>query len=213
VNKNEMEQIESSQRQCHETMLHNEKICNEAEMQAYRIFATLKPAHSIDGNQHCLLMGKDLQEGFAGFGDSFHDAVLDFRKDLSNSAVKANIIGGTKVSNIFKWSSITKVKLEELINEKKDKLARHYTGEQRLINQAVDDLVLDIPLLEVVIHAPHKLVEVANSTPDKQSDAIALIREAIEDIEDIEETPGNELPRENVLGNLNAAIAKIIAMQ
>lgn len=76
------EEIESSQRQYNESVLHHEKVCNEHELQAYRVYKLLKPTHSIDGNQHCLLMGKDLQTGFAGFGNSLHDAILDFRDYL-----------------------------------------------------------------------------------------------------------------------------------
>jgi len=62
-----------------------------------------------------------------------------------------------------------------------------------------------------------KLEEIKLSTSDNKvveaqpsRDAMTFVKEAIEDIE---ETLGDELPRENILGNLNAAIEKLTAMQ
>ena len=40
-----------------------------------------KPKLSIDGDQWCALYGDDLQSGVAGFGDSPHEAMLDFDKE------------------------------------------------------------------------------------------------------------------------------------
>ena len=48
------------------------------EQQEYNLFSMLKPTIQRDGNQWCVLDGKDLQAGIAGFGDSPHAAVLDF---------------------------------------------------------------------------------------------------------------------------------------
>ena len=43
--------------------------------------AIYKPKISIDGNQWCVLYGKDLQDGVAGFGDSPEKAMQDFNSN------------------------------------------------------------------------------------------------------------------------------------
>ena len=40
-----------------------------------------RPEVSIDGNKYCVLYGKDLMEGVAGFGDSLSEAMADFDKN------------------------------------------------------------------------------------------------------------------------------------
>jgi len=42
------------------------------------LFSMLKPSLQRHGNQWCVLYGEDLQSGVAGFGDSPHQAVMDF---------------------------------------------------------------------------------------------------------------------------------------
>lgn len=74
----DFEQIESSQRQHNETLLHNEKVCNEAERHAFAVFNELKPAFKKDGNQWCVLFGDDLQVGIAGFGSSLRLAIWNW---------------------------------------------------------------------------------------------------------------------------------------
>jgi len=39
---------------------------------------------SLDGNQYCVLMGDNLQEGIAGFGDTLSQAMCDFDKNFHN---------------------------------------------------------------------------------------------------------------------------------
>lgn len=66
--------------------LRNAIIVEAAE---YNLFALLKPAISIDGNQWCVLYGDNLQDGVAGFGDTPYLAVLDFTK-ACNRPLKAD---------------------------------------------------------------------------------------------------------------------------
>jgi len=72
-------QLEENMSENHTDFLTTE-INNQAaqERQEFNLFAMLKPSIQRDGNQWCVLYGKDLQEGIAGFGDSPHHAVLDF---------------------------------------------------------------------------------------------------------------------------------------
>lgn len=63
-------------------------ICHAAEMTRETIRLAVyeyerpstvhKPRLFIDGNQWCALLGENLQDGVAGFGDSPHDAMNDF---------------------------------------------------------------------------------------------------------------------------------------
>jgi hypothetical protein len=50
------------------------------EAQEVNLVSMLKPAITIDGNQWCVLYGKDLQSGVAGFGDSPAQAARDFNE-------------------------------------------------------------------------------------------------------------------------------------
>jgi hypothetical protein len=62
----------------------NSNLTQEAQMnywamkQDYIIAEALKPRISLDGNQWCCLYGADLHEGIAGFGNTPHDAIIDF---------------------------------------------------------------------------------------------------------------------------------------
>lgn len=51
------------------------------EQQELVLFSTLKPTIQLDGNEWCVLLGDNLQEGVAGFGKSPRLAVLDFNKN------------------------------------------------------------------------------------------------------------------------------------
>ena len=51
----------------------------------FNLFAQLKPKLAKDGNQWCVLYGEDLQVGIAGFGDSPHQAIMDFNSQWYNS--------------------------------------------------------------------------------------------------------------------------------
>lgn len=46
------------------------------------LISMLKPKLTIDGNQYCWLLGENLQEGIAGFGDSPYEAMVDFNKSF-----------------------------------------------------------------------------------------------------------------------------------
>jgi len=55
---------------------------NEAEPHIYLIFNILKTTLQKDGNRWCALYGNDLQSGIAGFGDSPHEAILNWVKEM-----------------------------------------------------------------------------------------------------------------------------------
>lgn len=79
----EAEKIESSQRQWHETLQHQEKMNTIVQEAEYALFAQLKPKISIDGNQYCVLLGENLHDGIAGFGDTLYLAILNFNKQFN----------------------------------------------------------------------------------------------------------------------------------
>lgn len=55
--------------------------CNAAiEAEEMTLIATLNPRIFIDGNQWCVLYGKNLQDGVAGFGDTPRQAAYAFNK-------------------------------------------------------------------------------------------------------------------------------------
>jgi len=78
MNNEELLQVESSQRQHYETLLHQEEMNLIVEKEEYNLFSMLKPKLYQDGNQWCCLYGEDLQIGIAGFGDSPYLAILDW---------------------------------------------------------------------------------------------------------------------------------------
>ena len=80
MTKEELEQVESSQRQHHEVLRQQEVMGTAVESAEYNLFATLKPTLQRDGNQWCVLYGEDLQTGIAGFGKSPYLAILDWNK-------------------------------------------------------------------------------------------------------------------------------------
>jgi len=86
MNKQELEQAESSQRQWYDTLQHQEQMNLIVQQQEMNLFATLKPNVSKDGNQYCVLYGANLQEGIAGFGDTVYLAILDFNKQFYKKA-------------------------------------------------------------------------------------------------------------------------------
>lgn len=83
--KHEFEQIESSQRQWHEELQHQEKMNILIQEWEYKLFAMLKPDVKKDGNQWCVLYGSDLQEGIAGFGNTPYLAILDFNSQFNKA--------------------------------------------------------------------------------------------------------------------------------
>jgi hypothetical protein len=51
----------------------------------YKLFQMLKPKLYKDGNQWCVLLGKNIQEGVCGFGDSPYLAILAFNKAMTTT--------------------------------------------------------------------------------------------------------------------------------
>ncbi len=86
---NELDQIESSQRQWHDILYQQERMNVIIEQVEYNKFMMLKPKVSIDGDQYCVLYGENLQEGIAGFGDTLYLAILDFNKQFYIPVKKA----------------------------------------------------------------------------------------------------------------------------
>jgi hypothetical protein len=72
----ETRRVESSQRQHHEVLEHQDRAYLACQSIEYNLFAMLKPALSKDGDQWCVLFGEDLMTGIAGFGDTPHEAIL-----------------------------------------------------------------------------------------------------------------------------------------
>lgn len=55
-------------------------IC-EAAAQWGRPSVLMRPEVPLDGDMYCLLYGKDLMEGCAGFGETMEAAAMDFDKN------------------------------------------------------------------------------------------------------------------------------------
>ena len=69
-----------SQKGWNETLEHQDRMAVILEQGEYNLFSMLHPTLTKDGNQWCVLYGKDLQEGIVGFGDTPHLAILDWNK-------------------------------------------------------------------------------------------------------------------------------------
>jgi hypothetical protein len=88
----DFEEIESSQRQHHQEMKHYQEMCNLEEERVTTLISKLKPKLSKDGNMWCFLYGENLQEGIAGFGETPHEAMVDFDNNFRKERAK----GGSK---------------------------------------------------------------------------------------------------------------------
>lgn len=93
MTKEELDQVESSQRQHFEVLLHQDKQALIVEQLEMNLFAMLKPKVSIDGNQYCVLYGEDLRSGICGFGDTLMLAIYDFNKQFHKPIIKSAIPG------------------------------------------------------------------------------------------------------------------------
>ena len=82
----EFESIESSQRQHHNEINHQMNVEILETEQQYKRFAMLKPKIHKDGNKWCVLYGENIQDGVAGFGDTPHEAVIDWEINWNTSA-------------------------------------------------------------------------------------------------------------------------------
>lgn len=74
---NEFDQIESSQRQHHNEIQHQMNIELLETEQQYKRFSMMKPKVYKDGDKWCVGLG-DFPEGVFGFGNTPHEAVLDW---------------------------------------------------------------------------------------------------------------------------------------
>ena len=59
-----------------------ERMNNLALEQKLIPFSTLKPKIHKDGNQWCVLLGENIQEGVVGFGDTPMKAILAWNEEL-----------------------------------------------------------------------------------------------------------------------------------
>lgn len=76
------EQIESSQRQQYETVRHDEAMYALKLQSDYMLFSLLKPEVYPDGDRWCVLYGKNIQDGIAGFGSTIYKAIIDFNSQF-----------------------------------------------------------------------------------------------------------------------------------
>ena len=80
MTQDELNQVESSQRQHHEVMYHQERMNLAVEKIEYNLFSMLKPKLYKDGNSWCCLYGENIAEGIVGFGETPYKAILDWNK-------------------------------------------------------------------------------------------------------------------------------------
>lgn len=69
-----------SREEHHLDYTHQSKMNKLVEQEEYNLFFLLKPKVYIDGDQWCVLLGENLQEGICGFGDTVYKAILAFNK-------------------------------------------------------------------------------------------------------------------------------------
>ena len=77
----QLEQVESSQRQHSNEIQHQMRIELLETEQQYSRFAMLKPKVYKDGDQWCVAYGENQNEGVFGFGDTPHNAVVDWENE------------------------------------------------------------------------------------------------------------------------------------
>lgn len=79
-------QIESSQRQHNEAMEHECRFRAAQIIEELAVFAALKPSIQKDGDQWCVLLGSNLQEGVTAFGKSPLEAIRNFNAEMYKEA-------------------------------------------------------------------------------------------------------------------------------
>lgn len=72
------EQIESSQKQWHNDLQHQEIMNSLVEQSEHMLFATIKPKLYKDGNMWCCLLGENIMEGIVGFGETPYKAIKNW---------------------------------------------------------------------------------------------------------------------------------------
>ena len=64
---------------------HQSEMNRLIEAEEYNLFSILTPLLCRDGNQWCCLYGDNIQVGIVGFGDTPHEAVIDWSKSWNKS--------------------------------------------------------------------------------------------------------------------------------
>jgi len=75
-------EIESSQRQHNEAMEHESRFRAAQIAEELAVFSALKPSIQKDGDQWCVLLGDNLQEGISAFGKSPLEAIRNFNVEM-----------------------------------------------------------------------------------------------------------------------------------
>jgi len=88
VNKEELDYVESGQRQHHEVLEHQNRMCAIAQNADYALFALLKPSLTKDGDQWCVLYGENIIEGIVGFGDTPQSAIINWNAEWNKTGDK-----------------------------------------------------------------------------------------------------------------------------
>lgn len=71
-----------------EIMMKTRELVYKATQDSLRPFVLLSPRIFPDGDQWCALLGENLQEGVAGFGNTPHEASLDFDRNWMEMTLK-----------------------------------------------------------------------------------------------------------------------------
>lgn len=71
---------ESNRRSDWDDQIKQSELYSAVEREEVNLFVTLKPKFYIDGNQWCVLLGENIQEGICGFGGSLKKAIWEFSK-------------------------------------------------------------------------------------------------------------------------------------
>ena len=90
MTKEEFYQIESSQKQHNEMMLHQDRQFIVVQAAEYSLFVLIKPKLYKDGNQWCCLYGENQMEGIVGFGNSPYLAILDWSSKWGDDLTKSS---------------------------------------------------------------------------------------------------------------------------
>jgi len=64
---------------------HQSRMNALVQAEEMNLFSLLKPKVGIDGDQHYVLYGDNLQQGVAGFGDTLMLAIYDFNKSFHSA--------------------------------------------------------------------------------------------------------------------------------
>lgn len=78
-------EAESNMRQHYEDRQHWERMAVLNEASNWNKFVLLKPKLFKDGNQWCVLLGDNIQEGICGFGDTPNKALFDWNAQFDKN--------------------------------------------------------------------------------------------------------------------------------